>query len=317
MVVIAVILLFIDGVGLGEEKAYNPWASLSTPHLNGFLGGSLVHQTTQIKGRRGIALLSANPSMGLAGLPQSATGQATIFTGRNAPQAMGAHQSGFPFRRLREWVEQDNIYHQFAHREMTAAFANSYTREFFERSATKKGWISTSTAAARSAGIPLRTGEDLFAGRAVYHDLTRHTLKRVIPEVETITPEEAAGHLFDLAQKVDLTIHEYFLSDLAGHRQDETLMQKVVEDYDRFLGSLVERLRREDALVLVSDHGNSEDFRVSTHTMNHVPLLIIGSEAEKIYDEWTDQSIDLTYVAPLLIRLAEVRKHKKGGLEHG
>ncbi|SFS31180.1 alkaline phosphatase family protein [Marininema halotolerans] len=312
----AVILLFIDGVGLGDEKEYNPWATLPTPYLNKLLGSPLVSRASEGKKSKGLALLSADTRLGVEGYPQSATGQATIFTGRNAPQAMGAHQSGLPFKRLREWIESENIYHQFIKRGMTATFANSYTPEFFSRSATKKGWISTSTAAAQSAGIRLRNLDDLVKGDAVYHDLTRHTLRRVIPEVELITPEDAASHLYGIAQGVDLVIHEFFLSDLAGHRQDHELMQKVIQDYDRFLGSLVGKLHEEDALVLVSDHGNSEDFRISTHTMNPVPLLIIGNEAASIQAEWNKESVDLTYVTPLLIQLAE-KRWKKGGERNG
>ncbi|WP_240627355.1 alkaline phosphatase family protein [Thermoflavimicrobium daqui] len=299
-------LLFIDGVGLGEEKSYNPWFIYPTPHINQLLRGkSLVRQATGDYGDE-VTLLQTDACLGIAGIPQSATGQATIFTGRNAPMAMGKHMSGLPFKRLREWVEKDNIYLQFEHKGWRATFANSYTKEYFERPVTKRGWISVSTAAICSSQEPIRLLPDLIAGKAVYHDLTRKTLKRWIPEIEEITPEQAAMDLWGIAYEVDLVIHEFFLSDLAGHKQQKELIEWVIKTYDRFLGELVRLKRKEDLIVLTSDHGNSEDLRVKTHTMNSVPTLIIGKEKgikKKDQKKW-----DLTHIAPLLHRMVQQQK---------
>ncbi|MFC4077584.1 hypothetical protein [Salinithrix halophila] len=299
----SVILLFIDGVGLGEEADYNPWYTVPTPRLEGILGGSSLVRRAAGSPAPHVTLLAADACLGVEGIPQSATGQATIFTGRNAPAAMGTHQSGLPFRRLREWVERDNLYHHFSSRGLTAAFANSYTPEYFERPKTRRGWISVSTAAAKSGEGKLLTLEDLLTGRAVYHDLTRRTLAKMRPEVKEIQPEEAARHLLGLARQHDLTVHEYFLSDLAGHRRDHELIEWVIRTYDRFLGAVLDGKKEEDTVILVSDHGNSEDFRVRTHTQNTVPLLLLGRGAETVgryQKEW-----DLTCVAPLLLQVAE------------
>jgi hypothetical protein len=302
----AVIMLFIDGVGLGDEAEYNPWVTNPTPHLRELLGGKPLSR--RAVGRHGdeVLLLCTDACLGVPGIPQSATGQATIFTGRNAPQAMGAHMSGLPFRRLREWVEQDNLYTQFRDKGWRATFANSYTKEYFERPATKRGWISVTTAAIQSVGGPIRYLPDLLAGRAVYHDVTRRMLKRVVPEVEEIEPEEAARHLLGLAADHDLVVHEFFLSDRAGHKQDPELVAWVTEIYDRYLGEVVRGKKVSDTIVLVSDHGNSEDLRVPIHTENPVPTLVIGDvEAAGSVDDW-----DLTCIAPLVHRLVE--RQKKG-----
>jgi 2,3-bisphosphoglycerate-independent phosphoglycerate mutase len=303
---ITVILLFIDGVGLGDDADYNPWATQPAPNIRSLLSGKPL--TGEAMGKHGshVWLLKTDASLGIDGLPQSATGQAAIFTGRNAPAAMGKHMSGYPFKRLREWVEADNIYLQFKRKGWKATFANSYTEEYLARPATQRGWVSVTTAAIRSLGEPLRYLEDLKAGLAVYHDLTRRTLKRFIPEIEEITPEQAARHMWGIAKDYDLVIHEFFLSDRAGHKHDPDLVSYVVETYDRFLGELV-RLRPEhDTVVLVSDHGNSEDLRIPVHTDNPVPTLIIGDvgavDAQKV-PGW-----DLTCIVPLMHRLVERQK---------
>lgn len=298
----SVILLFIDGVGLGEEVAYNPWSQHPTPHIKELLDGKpLVREA--IGKYSEVALLATDARLGVAGLPQSATGQATIFTGRNAPKAMGEHQSGLPFQRLRDWLLEDHLYLQFERRGLRATFANSYTEEFFQLPTTKRGWVSVSTATLQASSEPLRMLPDLLAGKAVYHDLTRRTLTRFRSDVKEIEPEEAAVHLLDLAHQYDLVVHEYFLSDLAGHKQDQEMISWVITSYDRFLGELVRKKRARDTIVLVSDHGNSEDFRVSTHTFNPVPTLVIGDYSK--IEHFLDREWDLTCIAPLLRKLTE------------
>jgi 2,3-bisphosphoglycerate-independent phosphoglycerate mutase len=64
--------------------------------------------------------------------------------------------------------------------------------------------------------------------------------------------------------------------------------------------------QRQDTIVLVSDHGNMEDLRVRTHTMNPVPTLVagdIGAIEDGQVAEW-----NLCCIAPLLQRLVERRQ---------
>lgn len=298
----SVIMLFIDGVGLGDEIPDNPWFTVPTPHLDRILDGHSLTKSAVGRPTESTLLIATDATLGVSGLPQSATGQATIFTGRNAPAAMGRHLSGLPFRRLREWVKRDNVYLQFERRGKKATFLNSYSEEYFNLPTTRRGWVSVSTAAIQSAREPLRMMEDLLSGRAVYHDLTRRTLVGRHPGISEIAPEEAAHHLLETAWDYDLAVHEFFLSDLAGHRQDTELISWVVTTYDRFLGELIRQRRKDDVVVLVSDHGNSEDFRVKTHTMNPVPTMIIGPPGR--LDAIDTEGWDLTAIAPLLIQMA-------------
>ncbi len=311
-----VYLLFIDGVGLGEQAPHNPWFTQPTPHIRQLLGGPLV-ACAEERPSEEVLLLATDASLGVKGLPQSATGQATIFTGRNAPLAMGEHQSGLPFRRLRNWVEQDNLYLQAEASGWRATFANGYTEEFFELPTTRRGWISVSTATILSTGQPLRMLKELTAGQAVFHDLTRRTLAQKRPDVAIVEPEEAARHLLAIGSEQDLVVHEFFLTDLAGHRQDEELVTRVIGDYDRFFGEVIRRRHPGDTVVLVSDHGNSEDFRIKTHTENHVPTLVVGAAADAFRFYSRRKKWDLTGITPLLLHLLAEGERKKRGENHG
>lgn len=117
-------------------------------------------------------------------------------------------------------MEQDNLYHQVEAGGWKATFANSYTREYFELPTTRRGWVSVSTATILSSGQPLRMLDQLLKGRAVHHDLTRRSLVDRNPEVPVIEPKLAACHLLGLGTDYDVVVHEFFLTDLAGHRQN-------------------------------------------------------------------------------------------------
>lgn len=297
----AVYLLFIDGVGLGDSAEYNPWYTKETLEIRKLLWGNpLTREAIGSYGENQV-LLSIDACLQVPGIPQSATGQATIFTGRNASKAMGQHQSGLPGTRLKEWIQQQNhLYYQIRSMGKSVTFANSYTPDFYERPATKRGLLSVTTILAKSLDEPLRTYDDLLDRNAVYHDLTREFLQNRLPSVPLISPEQAAEDFIRLGTNKDVVVHEFFLSDQAGHkyRKIPQLMDWVIPTYDRFLGYVVSGLRAEDWLILVSDHGNSEDLRISTHTENRVPLLLIGPGANKKISNQTE--LDLTMVAPLI-----------------
>ncbi len=316
----SVFLLFIDGVGLGECEDWNPWYREPTPHLEKRLGGTSLTREAVGRHSKNCLLLSTDAKLGVEGLPQSATGQATIFTGRNAPKAMGEHQRGLPFRRLREWVEQDNLYHQVEAGGWKATFANSYTREYFELPTTRRGWVSVSTATILSSGQPLRMLDQLLKGRAVHHDLTRRSLVDRNPEVPVIEPELAACHLLGLGTDYDVVVHEFFLTDLAGHRQDPGWAGRLIREYDRFLGEVLLGLREEDTVVLVSDHGNSEDLRIKSHTSHPVPTLVVGAGVDAASRFAAKRPVwDLTGITPLLLHLLKQtdRKQEERGERHG
>ncbi|MBI3975273.1 MAG: metalloenzyme, partial [Armatimonadetes bacterium] len=91
----AVLLLFLDGVGLGEEDPqHNPWVRAPTPALRALLGRPLAGQE-RIE-RDGVLLIPTDATLGVPGLPQSATGQTALLTGLNAPALIGRHVTAYP-----------------------------------------------------------------------------------------------------------------------------------------------------------------------------------------------------------------------------
>jgi hypothetical protein len=219
-------------------------------------------------------------ALGVDGLPQSATNQTVIMTGRNAPQECGRHIEGFPVQQLRTMLEADNLFLRFVRAGRRAVFANAYVR--FPGASMPLAYRSVSTVSTLAAFDATLGREELLAGRAVCHDLTReHLAEHGITDVPVIAEAEAAEHLWAAAVAVDFCLFEYFLTDHAGHRGDQARKLAVLGSLDRFLAGLLARQPPATLLLLVSDHGNIEEPETRLHSANPVPWTAVGrGEAE-------------------------------------
>jgi hypothetical protein len=221
--------------------------------------------------------MPTDASLGVPGLPQSATGQTAMLTGLNAPLLVGRHIQGFCTPTLASMLTAHSLFRTLALRGGRVACANAFTDATLRR----RRFPSVTTVAARSAGVRLRDLSDLARGQALYHDFTNRLLRARGYSVPLLSPEEAAGRLAAMAEAHDLTYYEYIETDLAGHAQDMDRAVELLEGLDRFVSTLVELLdQSRHLLVLVSDHGNIEDLSNPSHTWNRVPTMVWGRGKE-------------------------------------
>ncbi len=215
-------------------------------------------------------------NLGVDGLPQSATGQTTMFTGVNAPQFMGRHCEGFPGPGLRDVISRENLFLKLKERGKKVKFADAYLVESADELEVRR-FKSVTTVMALTAPETVSTVSDLSDDNAVLQDLTRETIRDRYPDIPVIDPEDAARHLFDIIRANDFTLFEYFQTDVAGHSMDYGRACAVLREYDAFLSTLV---RYTDAagitLVMTSDHGNIEAMNERGHTRNPVPFIVFG-----------------------------------------
>lgn len=290
------VMLFIDGLGLAPGGPANPLASAPTPNLRRLLSGTPL--TMEAVGHHGekAALFAIDATLGVPGLPQSATGQTTLFTGVNAAKVLGSHVRGFPTEPLRQILRQEGMTKKIIEKGYTATFLNSYRPLFFELTPDDVQYFSASTLLNMYAGLPFRTFADMAAGRAVYNDITNRFLVDNGYDVEPRTPEEAGRILATVAADYDFLLFEHFKSDTVGHKADVAAATEVIEFLDCFIGSIIDNLDLENTLLIVtSDHGNLEDSTTGSHTLNPVPLLLAGAGCHKL-----PPVSDLTGVAPLV-----------------
>jgi 2,3-bisphosphoglycerate-independent phosphoglycerate mutase len=288
------ILVFVDGLGIGpNDPAVNPIARGACPLLRSWIAGPSA---------------AVDARLGVPGLPQSATGQATLYTGVNAARLIGRHREGFPNAPLRDLIRRGNLFQALLNRGDRPTFANAYWKA--RHGAIERGFpASVTTVMTLSALGTVRTPDDLAAGRAVYHDITRRHLRTRGYEGPLVEPEEAAGHLVSIAEEHTLTLFEYFMTDLTAHRGGAQDQENALRDLDRFLAALQSFPSERNLLVLISDHGNIEDSRVRTHTRNPVPLIAFGAGADRLRNavrslvDFTPRLLEVLMPTPISIRL--------------
>jgi 2,3-bisphosphoglycerate-independent phosphoglycerate mutase len=289
-----VLLFFIDGVGVGpDDPDVNLLATGDYPSLK------LTEGSVPRAGAGPPAVAHGlDPSMGVPGLPQSATGQTTILTGVNAPAVMGAHISGFPGPTLRRLLFEQSILKRIRERGRAATFLNAYRPSFFHTPEPKRR-LSATSLATMASGAPFRGWEDLLLGRAVTHDLTHWRIRERGYDVPPRSPETAGRIIAREAMRSDFSLFEYFETDRAGHDRDRERLARCLGDLDRALETV---LREVDlattTVIVVSDHGNVEDRRVKTHTLNPALFAAWGPGARGDGAKMRA----LTDVAPLVLR---------------
>lgn len=272
-----VLMIFLDGFGLGyRDETQNPYVGARTPVLDQLLGGHRLLADEGIVIGQEAVMLPTDATMGVPGLPQSATGQTTLWTGANAALAAGRHVNAYPTRRLREIMAGHSIFKIVTERGRKATFANAFRPRYFELAAQGKARNSTSTQSVVSGGLPLRNFADLAAGNAVYHDITNELARQWDFDLPLIKPELAGARLAGIARDYDFTLFEYFQTDRVGHRGELARGTEIIELLDRFLGAVIEGADLAETLVIVvSDHGNLEDMSTKKHTLNPVPTILI------------------------------------------
>ena len=270
-----VLLFFIDGLGIGTRGSHNP--------LDGLDGAEplAVFQNEANPVVFDGVMVPTDPCLGVAGRPQSASGQTTILTGVNAPAHLGFHKQGFPNAALLEILREHSIFRQLGAAGVNpVTFANAYTQRFFE---DRPRWVSATTAAVEAAGIPFRTVDDLKAGQAVYQDFTNGLLIARGEDVRARTPEDAAAVLANITAAHCFTLYEYFITDKMGHAQDMNAARLVVLKLSAMIRSLLRKLDLDQTtVILTSDHGNIEDLSTRNHTLNAVPTLVWGAQRQSV-----------------------------------
>jgi hypothetical protein len=291
-----ILLLFIDGVGLAASTGDNPFAHAPSPAIRSLLGGPMTRE--QVRSDGDLLLLALDARLGVSGLPQSATGQASLFTGSNAARLMGRHVTGLPGPRLRELVSgTQGLLRQARSLGLRVTFANAYSRRYLGLLEAGRARPSVTTCLARGAEVRLRTEEDLQSGRAVPWDIVGDVFARDMGAPRERLDARAAGRrLATIAAGHDLTLFESFLPDLVGHHRLEMATDDVVCRLDDLVTGILDVPDDRRTLVLTSDHGNFEDRSSHSHTFNPVPLLVVGPAARHL-----DRIESIEHLTPALL----------------
>lgn len=275
----AVIFIFIDGIGVGSNSHKNPLANSSLKSFSFFTGSNGVHKECEPVYEEKILYKPVDANLDVKGLPQSGTGQVALFSGQNASKIIGRHFGPFPHSQTKQLLEKESLFHKVIELGKKPVFMNAYPDIFFERAEKRDRWSAT-TLMAKSAGIKLNRVDDLLNGNAVTAEIRQNVWRESLGiDVPVITEKEAAERIVRAAGKNDLVLYEYYLTDKAGHSMESKFAKQVLQVLDHFLINIIREMDENDTLVICTDHGNIEDLSIKTHTRNPVPLFVKGSTA--------------------------------------
>ena len=293
-------LFFMDGVGLGADN----------PEINPFLRADLTAMTERLGPRwylrdngpifrEDLSLIPTDANMGMPGRPQSATGQATILTGRNIPAAVGEHYGPKPNPAVRAQVAQGSIFSEIVAEGGEAALITPYPQGYFDSINSGKRLLSSVPLAATSAGLNLMTAADLAAGRAVSPGFTAQAWRTMLghAEMPMLTLEEAGQQIATIAATYRFSFFEHWPSDRPGHRGTLTAAAQHLETLFTVVANLISSWDDEKGLLIItSDHGNIEDKSHRNHTTNPVPTILVGPDHQR----YARQIHDLSDIVPVV-----------------
>lgn len=278
-----ILFLFIDGIGLGPAGSNNPFARLQLPGFSRWTQDQPWTTDAQPIAKANHLFQPIDANLETDGLPQSGTGQASLFTGINGAQLAGRHFGPFPHSATKPALTNHSLFKQVKEafpEEDPVAFANAYPAQFFKHARKRQRWTVT-TFACQKAGVRLRRHKEWLKGKAVTADLTGQAWQRHLSyDLAPIAEEEAAQRLVGLCTDYRLTVFEYYLTDKAGHGRSKKSAQQILRSVDRLLEALYNHLDpAKHLLILTSDHGNLEDLSTKSHTRNPVPFIAYGHRA--------------------------------------
>ena len=300
-----VLFIFLDGIGLGvNDPVINPFARAKMPNLNSLLDGrSLLIESAPFVGEHA-TLLAIDPSVGVDGLPQSATGQAMLLTGVNVSAEIGYHYGPKPNPEVAAHLNNGTLFSRFVKAGKKTTLLNAYPPGYFESIESGKRNYSSIPMAVTNAGIELFRQDDFLEGRALSADFTGEGWRTFLgfPDSPLLEPHQAGRKLVSLAMGYDFSLFEYWASDYAGHKQQMDWAVIQMESFDGVLGGILETMDDELLVLITSDHGNMEDMSTRRHTDVMVPALVIGERTAR--ETFTIGLKEITDIAPAIWKMA-------------
>jgi hypothetical protein len=272
------LMIFLDGVGIGKNNPeQNPFVRFKYDFFDEYFGGFPTKSNLRIT-KKYFSMFPVNATLGVPGLPQSGTGQASIFCGVNAAKIIGQHFGPYPYSTLKPIIKEKNIFQTLIDLGLRVNFSNAYPQRFFDYIESGRKSLSVTTLSYLNANQRLSMLEDVLEQKAVTAEITNQIWNEKLGYNLPLNTPQKAGRIFrEIGEAFHFNLFEYFLTDHAGHSQDFNFAYHVVSNFVGFLeGILSEFDYQKNMLFIISDHGNIEDLSVRTHTRNPAFCLTVG-----------------------------------------
>ncbi|MBC7885406.1 MAG: phosphopentomutase [Saprospiraceae bacterium] len=112
---------------------------------------------------------------------------------------------------------------------------------------------------------------DIFAGKGISRYIkTTHNIAGIEATIQALD-EDMEGLIF--TNLVDFDMH-------FGHRRDVAGYAACLEEFDKYIPSLMDKMKDNDILIITADHGNDPTWQGTDHTREYIPILIYGKNVK-------------------------------------
>ena len=113
---------------------------------------------------------------------------------------------------------------------------------------------------------------DIFAGAGIAHT------QRIVNNADGM---EKTLELMDQDFRGLCFVNLVDFDMVYGHRRDIDGYANALSEFDKQLGTMLEKLRDEDIVMITADHGCDPGFTGTDHTREYIPLLVYGRDVSE------------------------------------
>jgi 2,3-bisphosphoglycerate-independent phosphoglycerate mutase len=207
-----------------------------------------------------------------------------LYTGQNAARHIGKHLFGFPNADLRKLIREYSVFVKLQEKNIPCKFINAFRPVFFTTPEIFQNLhMSATSEMNKYARLPFSDFKQIKDKKALYHDYTNNEVQSIGFQLPSFTAHEAADVLIGQSENYALVLYEYFLTDFAGHARDLDRAVSEIKKIEKLIQAILTKIQSDTTtLIVVSDHGNIEDLRTKSHTLNPAFMGI-----------WKSKSVDI------------------------
>lgn len=270
----------------GKDTTTGHWELMGLVSRKGFetfpdgFPAELIDAFTKAAGRgvQGNRTASGTAIIEELGTEHLRTGDLIVYTSADSVFQIAAHEEVVPLEELYATCAEARVLCDGYRvgRVIARPFVGdpgSFTRTYHRRDFAMPPFGPTLLDRLAAAGIPVvGVGKirDIFSGRGVSES------------VHTKGDADGIERTLEVMERVDrglLFVNLIDLDMLYGHRRNPDGYARNLERIDAGLSAMEARMRPDDVIVVVADHGNDPSHHGTDHTREDVPLLLLGRRA--------------------------------------
>ena len=206
------------------------------------------------------------------------TGKPIVYTSADSVFQVACHEDVTPTEKLNEWCEFARTHVMTGRHSVGRVIARPFTGKpgYFERISEKRQDFSLETPEPNL--LTLLQGEgvktysigkviDLFAGKGFHQYRKTKSNAEGISQLLSLMSANIENS-FTFTNLIDT-------DQIFGHRQDVEGFATCLQEIDRALPAIVDKLKPDDLFIISGDHGNDPADDSTDHTREFVPLLVL------------------------------------------